>query len=194
MLGLDEPGERIWLEPNDDPKKKLRFGWRLVELADGHMVGIDTGVPNSVVKEALEARLIPELGTFDTFRPEVRYAEKSRVDFLLTDADGRRTYVEVKNVHLRRDGNLAEFPDCVTARGARHLSDLASMVDAGHRAVMLYLIQRTDCTCMDFARDIDPAYGMAFDEARKRGVEAIAYGTRIDTQGVGIDRPLEIIA
>ena len=90
MLGLAEAGSRIWLEPNDDPRKKLKFGWRLVELGDGHLAGIDTGVPNRVVKEALIAREIPELGSYETIRPEVPYAEKSRVDFLLSDAQGRR--------------------------------------------------------------------------------------------------------
>ena len=194
MLGLAEAGSRIWLEPNDDPRKKLKFGWRLVELGDGHLAGIDTGVPNRVVKEALIAREIPELGSYETIRPEVPYAEKSRVDFLLSDAQGRQTYVEVKNVHLRRVGSLAEFPDCVTKRGARHLADLATMVEAGHRAVMIYLIQRTDCTEMDFARDIDPAYGEAFDEARARGVEAIAYATRITRNEVifGSQIPIRI--
>ena len=184
MLGLAELGMRVWVEPNDDPRKKLKYGWRLVELEGGHWAGIDTGVPNRVVKEALAARLIPELAGYADMRAEVPYAEKSRVDFLLTGPDGGLTYVEVKNVHLRRTGTLAEFPDCVTARGARHLADLAEMGGQGHRAVMLYLIQRTDCSELAFARDIDPVYGQAFDEARAQGVEAIAYDTRIDTGGV----------
>ncbi len=194
MLGLAEPGMRIWLEPNEDPRKKLKFGWRLVELPGGNLAGIDTGVPNRVVREALEARQIAELGDYESIRPEVPYAEKSRVDFLLLDANGAQTFVEVKNVHLRRTGTLAEFPDCVTARGARHLADLAAMVEAGHRAVMLYVIQRTDCTELDFARDLDPAYGEAFDLARCQGVEAIAYGTRIDRGGVALGGPVRIRA
>ena len=194
MLGLADPGMRVWLEPNDDPRKKLKFGWRLVELEAGHLAGIDTGVPNRVVKEALEARRIDGLGPYETVRAEVPYAEKSRVDFLLTGGGAPDTYVEVKNVHLRREGTLAEFPDCVTARGARHLDDLAAMVRNGHRAVMLYLVQRTDCDALDFARDIDPAYGLAFDRARASGVEAIAFGTSIDRGGVRLGNPLPIHA
>ena len=194
MLGLADPGMRIWLEPNDDPRKKLKYGWRLVELDDGHFAGIDTGVPNRVVKEALLARQIPELGTYEDVRAEVPYADKSRVDFLLTNADGRRIFVEVKNVHLCRAGTLAEFPDCVTARGARHLNDLARMVGEGHRAVMLYLIQRTDCAALDFARDIDPAYGRAFDGARAAGVEALAFGARIGVSGVELADAVPILA
>ena len=186
MLGLAEPGMRVWLQPNDDPRKKLKFGWRLVELADGHLAGIDTGVPNRVVGEALSAGAIPELAAWDNVRPEVPYAEKSRIDFLLSSAGRPDVYVEVKNVHLRRSGDLAEFPDCVTARGARHLDDLAAMVGEGHRAVMLYLVQRTDCGRFDLARDLDPVYGAAFDRARKAGVEAICYGTEITLAGVEI--------
>ena len=194
MLGLADAGMRVWLEPNDDPRKKLKYGWRLVELDNGHFAGIDTGVPNRVVKEALLAHQIPELGAYIDVRPEVPYAEKSRVDFLLTASDGRQTYVEVKNVHLRRTGTLAEFPDCVTLRGARHLGDLAGVVEQGHRAVMLYLVQRTDCTALDFARDLDPGYGKAFDAAVARGVEAIAYDTVIETSGVAFGKPVPIEA
>lgn len=193
MLGLADPGMRIWVEPNDDPKKKLKFGWRLAELPGGHWAGIDTGVPNKVVGEALRAGKIPGLEAYSGVRAEVKYGQNSRVDFLLTEAGLADAYVEVKNVHLRRDGDLAEFPDCVTIRGAKHLDELAAMVDQGHRAVMLYLVQRTDCTRFDLARDLDPGYGVAFDRARAFGVEAIAMGTRIDRDGVEIGSPVEII-
>lgn len=186
MLGLDEPGMRVWLEPNDDPRKKLKYGWRLAELEDGHLAGIDTGVPNRVVREALEARRVPGLGAYDTVRAEVKYGQKSRVDFLLSGEGQRDVYVEVKNAHLRRTGDLAEFPDCVTDRGARHLEELAGMVAEGHRAVMLYLVQRTDCGRFSLARDLDPAYGAAFDKARAAGVEAMVFGTEITSESVSL--------
>ncbi len=194
MLGLAQPGMRVWLEPNDDPKKKLKFGWRLAELEDGHLAGIDTSVPNRVVGEALRAGLVPELADYSNVRPELKYGANSRVDFLLSEPGLRDCYVEVKNVHLRRDGDLAEFPDCVTARGAKHLDELSAMVAEGHRAVMLYLVQRTDCTRFDLARDLDPAYGIAFDRARKAGVEAISIGTMISHDGVEIGRPIPVLA
>ena len=123
MLGLDMPGLRVWVEPNDDPGKKLKYDWRLVELdgpACGHWAGIDTGVPNRVVGEGLRAGTIPELASYDEVRPEVRYGTGSRIDFLLTDAGRPEAYVEVKNVHLARQDGLAEFPDSVTKRGAKH--------------------------------------------------------------------------
>ncbi len=184
MLGLKDPGLRVWLEPNDDPKRKLNYGWRLAELGGGHWSGIDTAVPNRVVREALEARAVPELAAYGTVRPEVKFGEKSRVDFLLRESGLPDAYVEVKNVHLRRAGDLAEFPDSVTARGAKHLRELAKMVAAGHRAVMFYLIQRTDCARFALADDIDPAYAAAYEAAAVAGVEMIAYGTRISPEGV----------
>ena len=192
MLGLKDPGLKVWLEPNDDPKKKLKYGWRLVEFENGHWSGIDTSVPNRVVKEALEAGLIGELAAYGGVRPEVPYAEKSRVDFLLTEAGLPDAYVEVKNVHLRRDGDWAEFPDSVTTRGARHLRDLSAMVAEGHRAVMVYLVQRTDCGRLKMAADLDPAYAAAFKDARAAGVEMLCYGTAIDTGGVTLGAPIPV--
>lgn len=192
MLGLDAEGVRIWLEPNDDPKKKLKYGWRLVELPGGHMAGIDTGVPNRVVKEALLTGRIPALADYGTIRPEVRYGENSRVDFLATEPGLPDAYVEVKNVHLRRSGELAEFPDCVTTRGAKHLGELARVAEAGHRAVMLYLVQRTDCAAMALAGDLDPGYKAAAQVAKAHGVEMIAHATTITTEGVSLADPLPV--
>lgn len=127
MTGLATPGLKVWLSKSDDPKRKLPYALELVEV-DGGLVGINTAHPNRVVGEALRARAIPELAAYDCVRPEVRYGEKSRVDFLLTGAGLPDCYLEVKNVHLMRQAGRAEFPDSVTARGARHLADLAAMV------------------------------------------------------------------
>lgn len=193
MLGLSEPGMRVWLEPNDDPRKKLNHGWRLVELGDGDFAGIDTGVPNRVVGEALRSGEIDELGEYEHVRAEVKYGERSRVDFLLSGKGRPDAYVEVKNAHLRRGGTLAEFPDCVTIRGARHLDELATMVDRGNRAVMLYLVQRTDCDHLSLARDLDPSYGAAFDRAREAGVEVLVRGTQITIEGVWIGPALPMV-
>ena len=192
MLGLDTPGSRIWVEPNDDPRKKLNYGWRLSELLGGHMAGIDTGVPNRVVGEALRARAVPGLEGYGGVRAEVKYGAASRVDFLLTEAGLPDAYVEVKNVHLRRSGDLAEFPDCVTTRGARHLAELSDMVAQGHRAVMLYLVQRTDCGRLAMAADLDPGYAAAFVRARASGVEVVCLSTRITTDGVWAGPPLPL--
>ncbi|MEM6637613.1 MAG: DNA/RNA nuclease SfsA [Pseudomonadota bacterium] len=194
MLGLKEPGLRIWLEPNDDPKRKLKYGWRLVELADGTWVGIDTGVPNRVIGAALRAGQITPLSDYQNVRAEVRYGKDSRVDFLLKQEGLPDTYVEVKNVHLLRESDWAEFPDCVTERGAKHLRVLSDMVDQGQRAVMIYLVQHMGCGRFRLADDLDPAYAAAFARARKAGVEALCYGTRIDVGSVSLGPRLPIVA
>lgn len=192
MLGLNMPGLTVWLEPTTAPGRKLPFGWRLVELEGGHFAGIDTSLPNRIVAEALAAGRVPALAGYSAFRPEVRYGTRSRVDFLATGEGLPDAYVEVKNVHLRRDGDWAEFPDSVTARGARHLGELAAVAAAGHRAVMLYVVQRSDCGRMRLAADIDPAYAAASVVARAAGVEAVAHGVEIGPEGIRLAGPLPI--
>ena len=193
MMGLAEPGSRIWLEPNDDPKKKLKYGWRLVEHEDGHFTGVDTSVPNRALKSALLSRAIPELADYPLVRPEVKYGEKSRIDFLLSGAGKPDLYVEVKSVTLSRSPGRAEFPDSVTARGAKHLCELQAMIAAGHRAMMFYLVQRTDAETVTLAADIDPAYAAAFDSARAAGVEVMAYGCTITPDEIDIGAPLPFL-
>jgi sugar fermentation stimulation protein A len=193
MMGLADPGSRIWVEPNDDPKKKLKFGWRLVEHEDGHFTGVDTSVPNRALRGALEAGQIAGLDGYAEVRPEQKYGEGSRVDFLLRGPGRPDAWVEVKSVTLSRAPGLAEFPDSVTARGARHLRDLAAMARTGDRAVMLFLVQRTDARRVTLAADIDPAYAAAFAGAQAAGVEVIALGTRISPEGVEVAGPLPFI-
>ena len=189
MMGLAEPGMKVWLEPNDDPKKKLKFGWRLVEHENGHFTGVDTSIPNRALKAALMARQVPGLPPYDLVRAEVKYGQNSRIDFLLS-GQVPDTYVEVKSVTLSRQNGLAEFPDSVSARGAKHLDELAAMVAEGHRAVMFYLVQRTDCSAVTLAGDIDPAYAAAFDRARAAGVEVLAQACQISPQAITLGEPL----
>ncbi|MEP2640152.1 DNA/RNA nuclease SfsA [Roseobacter sp.] len=184
MMGLAEPGTRVWLEPNDDPKKKLKYGWRLVEDDAGHFTGVDTALPNRLMRAALEQQAVPELTAYKTVRPEVKYGENSRIDFLLQQDSLPDVYVEVKSVTLSRQPGLAEFPDSVTARGAKHLHELTRMVQAGHRAVMFYLLQRTDCDRFALAGDIDPAYAAAYRAACNEGVETLCYRTNICPTGI----------
>ncbi|WP_147110226.1 DNA/RNA nuclease SfsA [Tateyamaria sp. syn59] len=192
MMGLAEPGMRIWLEPNDDPKKKLKFGWRLVEHEGGHFTGVDTSVPNKALRAAFEAGEVPGFERYATVRPEQKYGEGSRIDFLLQGDGVPDAYVEVKSVTLARQPRLAEFPDSVTARGAKHLSELARMAEAGHRAVMLYLVQRTDCDHFTLAADIDPAYAAAYAVATAAGVETLCLGTHITPKGVLVGAPIAV--
>lgn len=192
MMGLADPGTKIWLEPNDDPKKKLKFGWRLVDHENGHFTGVDTSVPNRALRAALEAHQVPGLPKYDTVRAEVKYGQNSRIDFLLSGPSGD-TYVEVKSVTLSRQPGLAEFPDSVTARGAKHLAELADMVGQGHRALMLYLVQRTDCDRFALASDLDPTYAAGFQSARAAGVQAMVIDTEITPSGVALRNPLRMV-
>jgi sugar fermentation stimulation protein A len=186
MMGLAIEGSKIWLEPNDDPKKKLKYGWRLVDHENGHFTGVDTSVPNRALKAALENREISALSDYSVVRPEVKYGENSRIDFLLSGDGLRDAWVEVKSVTLSRQPGLAEFPDSVTARGAKHMIELAKTAEAGDRAIVLFLVQRTDCDRMVPAADIDPNYAKALGDAVAAGVEVIALSTRISPKGVQI--------
>jgi len=195
MMGLNAPGAEVWLSPARNPARKLRYTWELLRF-EGRLVGINTGHPNALVAEAIAAGTIAELGGYPQMRREVRYGENSRIDLLLT-GDGRPDcYVEVKNVHLKRDPatgrGAAEFPDCVTKRGAKHLGELSAMVAAGHRAVMVYVVQREDCDHFTLAADIDPGYDTAFAAARAAGVEALCYACKIAVDGISIAEPLPI--
>lgn len=185
MMGLAEPGMRIWVEPNDDPKKKLKYGWRLVDHG-GSFTCVDTSVANRALKEALLAGQVPAFSDYPTVLPEQKYGEKSRIDFLLRAPDRAEFYVEVKSVTLSRQPGLAEFPDSTTARGARHMEELARMASVGHRAMVLYLVQRTDARRVTLAADIDPTYAAAVDTARAAGVEVLALSARITPEEITI--------
>ena len=188
MMGLAEPGMAVWLSPSRNPARKLAFTWELVD-AGTSLVGINTGWANSLVAAALADDGIPELSGYREVRREVPYGENSRIDLLLGRAGREACYVEVKSVTLRRDGERvasprAEFPDAVTARGAKHLGELARVAQAGARAVLFYLVQRGDCRRVAIASDIDPGYARAFDDARARGVEVFCYDCRVGPEAI----------
>jgi sugar fermentation stimulation protein A len=190
MLGTSTPGMEVWLSPANSPTRKLAWSWELCRI-DGALIGVNTAWPNAIAAEAIAAGAIPELAGYDTIRREVKYGKSSRIDLLL-EAAGRPTcYVEVKNVHLKR-GPLAEFPDAVTVRGAKHLVELRDMVAAGHRAVMLYLVQREDCEGFRPAADIDPVYAAGLQAATGDGVEAICYTCRMGLEEIIIKERLPI--
>ena len=183
MLGLNMPGLPVWLSRSDDPKRKLPHTLEIVQV-DGGLVGINTMHPNRLVAEALAADAIPELTGYATHRREVKYGKASRVDFLLEHPDRTRCWLEIKNVHLMRTPGLAEFPDCVAARSTRHLGELEAMVAEGDRAVVLFVVQRTDCDRFAPAGDCDPAFARALERVQGAGVEVYVYGCEIEVAGV----------
>jgi len=190
MLGVAAPGSEIWLSAAAHPARKLRHTWELIRI-DEHLVGINTGHPNAVAAEAIRRGAIMELAGYKRLRREVAYGRSSRIDILL-EGDGRPAcYVEVKNVHLKR-ADAAEFPDCVTARGAKHLEELAAMVASGHRAVMFYVVQRADCRRFAVAADIDPTYAAALQRAMRAGVEVVCHACAVSITGIDISGPLPL--
>jgi sugar fermentation stimulation protein A len=195
MIGLDVPGAPVWLSVSANPKRKLSHSWELIEVDLGggsELVGINTGHPNALAAEAIGAGAIPELTGYASVRREVKYGKASRVDFLLEHPQRPPCYLEIKNVHLMRRPGLAEFPDAVTKRGAKHLGELSDMVALGARAVMLFLVQIGSAQRFTLARDIDPAYAAAFAAARAAGVEALARRCRLTRDGIEVSEAVPI--
>lgn len=191
MLGLKEPGSTVWVSKASNEKRKLKYDFQIIE-ADKTLVAINTNNPNKLVEEAILDGTIKELSGYSKLTREVKYGVNSRIDILLQDEAKPDCYVEVKNVHLSRTKGLMEFPDSVTTRGAKHLKELGNMVADGHRAVMVYLIQREDGETFTLAQDIDPAYTEAFREATSKGVEAIAYECHISLDEISVTKSLPI--
>lgn len=196
MAGLAEPGAEVWLSPANNPKRKLKWTWELVrDSMTGGLVGIQTNRANTIVEDALQAGLVDPSLRFDRLRREVKYGTGSRVDFLLETDNGPPCYLEVKSVTLRRSlhpPHHAEFPDAVTARGARHLQELAIVRKDGARAVLIYLVQRNDCDSVGLAADIDPAYAAAAREALSSGVEMFGLQCAVTPEEIVVLRALPL--
>ncbi|MDT6938868.1 DNA/RNA nuclease SfsA [Brucella pseudogrignonensis] len=191
MLGLTAPGSRVWLSVSDAPHRKYRHTLQIVE-ADNTLVGVNTGLPNRIAEEAILAGMIPDLKNYGLLKREQKYGKNSRIDILLDEGEQPRAYVEVKNVHFIRTPCVAEFPDTVTARGAKHLDELVDVVSAGYRGVMVFIIQRNDCDRFSISGDLDPTYARAFDRARAAGVEAWAIRCHITENGISAETVVPI--
>jgi len=184
MRTCSEPGRTVYLSTHDRTNRKLRYTWELIRMP-GSLVGVNTLVPNRLVRLGAEKGWIPELSGYTTVRPEVKYGTGSRVDLLL-ERPGERCFVEVKNCTLV-EGGAASFPDAVTTRGLKHLLELQNQVRAGDRAVMFFLIQRMDAECFSPADSIDPDYGRELRKAVATGVETLAYDVDIDLEGIRLN-------
>lgn len=193
MMGLKDAGSLVWLSPATNPKAKLDYKWELVEV-DGTLVGINTSHPNRLVQDAITDGTITELEGYQNLRREMKYGQNSRIDIFLSDSTIGDTdcYVEVKSVTLSRKKSIGEFPDSVTARGTKHLKELSQMVADGHRAIMVYLIQRNDCTEFRVAADIDPTYASALKAALYDGVEAVCYSCNLTNKEIIVNQRIPI--
>jgi len=211
LTGCLIPGAEVAIAPANNPERKLRWTWNLVRIGDT-WVGVHTGSAVPLVAAAITDGALPELSGFERCTAEVRYGRegKSRIDLLLSSGGrpeqagqgtkrkqrisykgDRRVYVEVKNTTLVRE-TVAAFPDAVTTRGQKHLEELMHVVQEGHRAAMVYCVQRDDCARFTPADDVDPRYGELLREAVEAGVEAYAMRARVNPSGIRLDTTLPI--
>ncbi len=192
MKGLLENNPTAYFTPNNDPKRKLKFALEMVDNGTS-LVGVNTSIPNSLVFESITAGDVPELTGYANAKREVKYGKegKSRIDVFLSDDHKPDCYVEVKNTTLKV-GNQAQFPDAVTSRGTKHLEELILEVEKGHRAVMFYLAQRSDCTSFSTANDIDPVYSETLKKAIQAGVEVLCYSCTLSPQNIQLGKKLPI--
>lgn len=193
LAGCCTPGARVWLRDTGSTTRKYRHSWELVEPRPGILVGINTGLPPALVREALAARRVRELAGYGEVRAEVKYGrENSRIDLLLRDARRPDCYVEVKNVTLAEQ-RAAYFPDAVSERAAKHLRELEHVVKSGGRGVIFFCVQRGDVREVRPADHVDPAYGKALRRALARGVEAVAYAARVTPVEIRLQKRLAVV-
>jgi sugar fermentation stimulation protein A len=186
MKGCCEPGRTVYLSLHDNPKRKYKYTWELIAMPTS-LVGVNTLVPNRLVYKSIDEKRIPELSEYSSFQREVKIGEHSRIDMMLTGKGGERCYVEIKNCTLVTEG-IAQFPDAVTSRGLKHITELENLAEAGHRCMMFYFIQRMDAQVFQPADDIDPEYGRGLRRAAQNGVEILAYDVRIDMQRIELNQ------
>jgi sugar fermentation stimulation protein A len=182
MQACSEPGRPVFVSFHDNPKRKLKYTWELIQMP-GSLVGVNTQVPNRLVYHSILNGMVKELRGYDTVKREVKVGQHSRLDLMLSGPGRRSCFVEVKNCTLVDDG-VALFPDAVTTRGRKHLLELQTLVAEGCRCAMFYLIQRMDARVFKPADHIDPAYGQALRETVRKGVEVLAYDVHIDRQQI----------
>jgi sugar fermentation stimulation protein A len=190
MKGCAVPGSRVWLSQNDNPKRKYKYTWELAKVP-GTMIGINTLVPNRLVKQSIENGLIDSLAGYEHVKAEVKTSSHTRLDLLLETKTHQKCYVEIKNCTMVEDG-VAMFPDAVTTRGQKHLDELSFLVSKGHRGVIFFLIQRTDAKVFKPAEHIDKIYAQKLREAVKNGVEVIAMDTTINTEIISIKNAVPV--
>lgn len=190
MKECSEPNSTVFLSRANNPKRKLKFTWELIKMPDS-LVGVNTGVPNKFVKNAILEGQIAEITGYDSIKPEVKTSDGSRLDLMLKKNEHETCYIEIKNCSLVKNG-LASFPDAVTTRGQKHLGELVRLKKLGHRAINFYLIQRMDADRFSPAASIDPEYAKKLKSAVKNGVEILVYDTIIDLKGIKVGRRLPV--
>lgn len=195
MKGCAQPGAEAWISQSTNPKRKLKYTWELTRI-DGTFIGINTLVPNRLVKGSIENDVIPELCGYSQVTSEVKTSEHTRLDLMLEEKNGKQCFVEIKNCTLV-ENRVARFPDAVTTRGQKHIQELVGLAAKGHRAVLFFLVQRTDADAFTPAADIDPEYAKKLMQARSQGVEIIVRDVAFDLDAnpalIRLDRALSLL-
>ena len=191
MKGLLDEGNEVYLLPNNDPKRKLKFGLEIIKSRK-NLVGVNTHMANKIVNHAIENNLIKELKNNDKIKPEVFFNKETRFDFLL-EKKNKKSFVEVKNVTLFRDKETAEFPDAITSRGSKHLLTLIDAINKGYKGYLIFLVQIQNMKYFKIAKDIDEQYYKNFLLAKKAGVNFLAYRCNISSKEIFIEQKLKII-
>ncbi len=191
MKGLLDEGNEVYLLPNNDPKRKLKYGLEIIKSRK-NLVGVNTHMANKIVEHGLSNNLINELKNNDSIKPEVFFNKETRFDFLLAKK-GQKTFVEVKNVTLFRNKNIAEFPDAPTTRGIKHLLTLIDAIKKSYKTYLIFLVQIQNMKYFKIAKDIDEEYYKSYLIAKKAGVNFLAYRCDISSKRIFIDKKLKII-
>ena len=185
MLGLLKAGNKVWFSESDNPKRKLKYTLQIIEV-DNKLVGINTHLTNKIILESLKAKKIQSLIKFTKIQPETKFSNNTRFDFLISN-NKEKCFLEVKNVTLVREKNIAEFPDAITSRGTKHLNELVQAKKKGYQSYLLFLIQREDCKLLKIAKDIDLDYNNAFNLALKNGVKILCYDCKLSDEEIIIN-------
>ena len=191
MKGLLDEGNDVYLLPNNDPKRKLKYGLEIIKTRK-NLVGVNTHMANRIAQHALENNLIKELKNNDLIKPEVFFNKETRFDFLI-EKNKQKSFVEVKNVTLFRNENTAEFPDAVTSRGTKHLLTLIDAIKKGYKSYLIFLVQIQNMEKFKIAKDIDKEYYNNYLIAKKAGVNFLAYQCKINSKEIKIDKKIKII-
>ena len=189
MMGLLIANNKVWLSKSENPERKLKYTLQIIENKKS-MVGVNTHLTNKIVLEALEENSIKELKNLDNIKSEVKFGKNTRFDFLISK-NNKKIFVEVKNVTLSRKKGVAEFPDAVTARGLKHISELINASKRGFETYLLFLIQRNDCNQFKIAQDIDPDYYKLLTEAAKKKLNIICYDCKFSPKGIKLNKNIK---
>ena len=190
MLGLLNEGNKVWLTKSDNPNRKLKYTLQIIE-DNKSKVGVNTHLTNKIVLNALENNLIKEFNKDIKIKPEVRFGESTRFDFLISKKN-YKAFIEVKNVTLKRKPKIAEFPDAITSRGAKHIHELIKASKKGYKIYIAFIIQREDCNQLSIASDIDPEYSKILSKAFRNKLKVLSYDCKFSTKGIKLNKKIKL--